>query len=139
MHSETLVILEAGAAWPSWLGEEVTEVVTEAVFGADALTLALDRIRRRGAELASVVGVCGPDSGTGRRLDRDLLLRAVAAAVDFSIPEGRLVVVSDGDYGARQELARLVLELSDALESSASTVSVRFRAQPRSSAPPRAA
>ncbi len=138
MEAECLVIMESDAAWPAWIAEDPALVVHERDAEETALDAALERVRRLGSQLESVVLVCGAASSASRHAARETLLRALAAAVDFHVPNGRLIVVSDGDFATRQAVAALVLEISEDLESAQSSASVRFRAQPRSSAPPRA-
>ena len=140
MESTTVVLMEADAVWPCWLDAYSNDAETlwqaQDDSGMQLFDDALERIRSSATFLKAVVVVCSPAASPARAAARETLLRGLVSALDFHANDAEVVLVSDGDYGTREELATLVWQISGDLELAQSDTRIRFRAQPRSTRPP---
>jgi hypothetical protein len=136
----TMIIMESGSRWPTWLGRDGSSIAaielvsqrpgeTSRLFAQRAVhrLLELDA-----APLMSIL-VCNPDSGAERMTWRDALLRALVSRAKTA-GCGQVVLAADGDYGQRCELLRLAARLNEEVEDD-DGVAVRFRAQAREAGP----
>jgi hypothetical protein len=140
MECTTLILMESGAVWPTWLdaSSERAETLWQAEneTSLDFFDAILERIRAGSDALKMVVLVCGQAGSASQSAARAAFLGGIASALEFHTGCGEMVVVSDGDYGARAALASQVLQVSTDLEQAGSDTRIRLRAQPRSTRPP---
>ncbi|HMR07850.1 MAG TPA: hypothetical protein PKA88_18840 [Polyangiaceae bacterium] len=140
MQRTTLILMESGALWPTWL--DAASGAAETLWQAhnekrlDFFDAALERIRAGSDALKSVVLVCAPTDSVANAAARGAFLSGIASALEFHTESAEMVLVSDGDYGTRAALAHLVLQISTDLEHAGSDTRIRLRAQPRSTRPP---
>lgn len=134
MARDILVVLEAGARWPAWLDDEPGGLISF-VQGSreptpDFHARAEEGIRALSMPSGVAVLVAGDDAGDSSMVSRRALLVGLVTHLELG-DGGKLVLIADGAYGARQSLASLALELSSFLEDIDSPVTCRLRAQPR--------
>jgi len=135
MHADSMVILESGSRWPSWLGEAAeaarhTSVVAQKPGETPAAfrRRAGRRIRALRHPLTATL-VCGPESCAARSTLRRTLAQALIDTMT-ELGRGHVVLVADGGHGTQRQVVDLARDLSQQLDPRA-MVSVRFRALPR--------
>jgi hypothetical protein len=134
MRADSMVILEAGGRWPSWLGEPADAAThTSVVAQQPGETLgafkrrANRRIRSLERPLTATL-VCGPKTGIGQQALRRSLAEALIQTMN-GFGRGHVVLVADGGHMTRRQVVSLATELSHRLDPQ-SMVSLRFRALP---------
>jgi hypothetical protein len=138
MGATTVVILESGSRWPTWLGEDPAATRDVAVIAQRAgETLksfkrrATRRIRSFDSKTAPLTGVlvCSGGVSTEAFAFRHAIMQKLMGMMQAA-QRGHVVLVADGDYAQQRRLAWLAAGLNEQLDES-SLVSLRFRTMPR--------
>jgi hypothetical protein len=131
----SVVIIEAGAGWPTWITEYQRRAPNAAVVAqaaTDPLDAFRERVVRRVGEIAMQhhavhigIVVCGDDRDPARRAVRWEICRAIVNALDS---KGDVVLAASEDCDARlkHELMELAGELAEERAGSHINVRVRF-------------
>lgn len=134
----SIVVLEAGAAWPAWLGE-YQRLAPNAVVIVQARAEELEPFKSRvihridevtsssGARVRVGVMVSAPQVAEDRRAFRESVARAILKVIDAG-GDAELVLAGDGQDGdpARHELFALAGALCEELGGTKVNVCVRF-------------
>jgi hypothetical protein len=130
----SVVIIEAGAGWPTWITEYQRRAPNAAVVAqsaTDPVDSFRERVVRRVGEIAMQhqgvhvgIYVCGEEQEPAQRAVRREICRAVVNALD-SKGDFVLAANEDCEHGFKHELMELVGELAE--ERAGSHVNVRLR------------
>jgi hypothetical protein len=142
MEMDSIVVMESGAHWPSWVDEEagaVSNVVVLARQGGESVAEFEARARLRLESLVELAAprrgvlVCGPCSSNESSTCQSSTCRARIAQTLIAIVSrsggGEVVIVGEDDFAA--ELASHARKLHRRDRSKFRPVSVRFRALPQ--------
>ncbi len=138
MGATTVVILESGSRWPTWLGEDPAATKDVAVIAQRAgeslksfKRRATRRIRSFETNAAPLTGVlvCSGGVSTEAFALRHAVMQKLLGMMQAA-QRGHVVLVADGDYAQQRRLAWLAAGLNEQLDDT-SMVSLRFRTMPR--------
>jgi hypothetical protein len=137
MQTESIVVMECGSRWPSWVDRQagsesnvavVSQQPDESQDNFTARALAIATSNAVVTRPARAVLVCSADAGT-HPARHQLLLGLVRTMADSG--GGQVVLVADGSSLERLELATVASELNAQLDAEDVPVTVTFRAAPR--------
>ena len=138
MGATTVVILESGSRWPTWLGEDpaaTRDVAVVAQRAGESLKSfkrrATRRVRSFETSAAPLTGVlvCSMGVSTEAFAFRHAVMQKLLGMMQAA-QRGHVVLVADGDYAQQRRLAWLAAGLNEQLDET-SMVSLRFRTMPR--------
>jgi hypothetical protein len=135
MGKETMLVMEAGSLWPSFVDrdEDATDVIVIVEHTGERPLAFAHRVFERVAALdaapAAALLVCAEDSSPERLRVRETLLRALLARAEDT-GTGVVVLVAGGTFPQQRALADLATRLAGELDDAAG-VTLRFRAVSR--------